>query len=305
MDKTVLIAGGSGLVGRRLQFFLKKKGYEARVLSRAPRRDGEFGWDTASGTIDPAALEGGTAVVNLAGAGIADKRWTPARKREIVDSRVQSARTLARALSQRAGPRPVVYVGASAIGLYGDTGDALLTEDSPAGVGFMPDCCAAWEEAARPFGEDLGMRSVLLRIGIVLSTEGGALPEVLRPARFGLGAYFADGQAWWSWIHIDDLCRMILWAIETPETTGIFNAVAPNPERNRALIRAVGRALDRSLIPLPAPAFALRLLLGEMSAVVLNSNRVSAQKVLDAHFTFEHPELSGALSDLLGAKRGT
>lgn len=299
MNTTVLIAGGSGLVGRRLQFFLKKNGYAARILTRTPRGEGEFRWDPASGEIDPAALEGVGAIVNLAGAGIADKRWTEARKREIVDSRVLSARTLAEAVGAQVGPKPAVYIGASAIGLYGDTGDALLSEDSPAGVGFMPECCMAWEAAARPFADVLGLRSALLRIGIVLSTQGGALPEVLRPARFGLGVSFGDGRAWWSWIHIDDLCRMIIWAIENPQAQGVYNAVAPAPERNKALIAAVGRAMGRTLLPLPAPSLALRLLLGEMSAVVLNSNRVSAQKVINVGFEFEYPELEGALRALL------
>ncbi|MFN4081919.1 MAG: TIGR01777 family oxidoreductase, partial [Saprospiraceae bacterium] len=270
MNTTVLIAGGSGLVGRRLQFFLKKKGYAARVLTRTPRREGDYRWNPASKEIDPAALEGVGAIVNLAGAGIADKRWTEARKREIVDSRVLSARTLVEAISAQGGPKAAVYIGASAIGLYGDTGDALLTEESPPGVGFMPECCMAWEAASRPFADALGLRSVLLRIGIVLSMEGGALPEVLRPARFGLGVSFGDGRAWWSWIHIDDLCRMIIWAIENAHVGGVYHAVAPAPERNKALIGAVGRAMGRALLPLPAPSFALRILLGEMSAVVLN-----------------------------------
>jgi uncharacterized protein (TIGR01777 family) len=298
MVKNVLLAGGTGLLGRRIAALLRERGHTVRLLTRTPRGPDQFRWDPAGGEIDLAAFDGGLhAVVNLAGESIADGRWTAARRRRIVDSRVESARLLAAAFEE-AGIRPAVYVSASAIGYYGDSGERRMTEgDQPVDASFMTQVCQAWEAAAGEVAA-LGIRTVIFRIGIVLSLEGGALPEVARPLRFGLGPYFGDGKAWWSWVHIDDLAQAFLWAIEHPEASGVFNLVAPEPVRNKPLVDAIARAMDRRVLPTPAPAFALRLALGDMSAVVLNSNLVSSDKLQQAGFGFRFRQLDAALVDL-------
>lgn len=293
-SKTILIAGGTGLVGTRLSKLLVEKGYTVRLLTRTPRGENQYSWDPAQGNIDMRALAGVDAIINLAGAGIADKRWTPERKRLLIDSRVQSADTLSKAL-KKVDQLPSVYLSASAQGYYGNTGEKLVDErDAPTEEAFMVDCCQQWEEAAEKVGA-LGMRTVIFRIGIVLAKEGGALPEIVRPLKLGVGGYFADGQAWWSWIHIDDLCRMFLWAIKNEHAEGIYNAVAPFPERNIDLLKKAAKAMDKHAIFVPAPAFALRLAMGEMSAVILNSNRLSAEKIMTEGFVFKYPRAEEAL----------
>lgn len=294
----ILIAGGTGLVGRRLTYWLQQAGYEVRILTRYPRASAHVLWNPEVGTIDDAAVAEADFIINLAGAGIADARWTPARKRELISSRVDSARTLKQAL-QRTGHRPKAYLAASAIGYYGNSLERLMQEsDVPADSSFMVQCCQQWEAASDEILE-LGIRTVVLRIGVVMSKEGGALAEFLKPLRFGLGTYFADGQAWYSWIHRDDLCRIFLWAMQEDAASGVFNAVAPRPERNIELLKKTAKAWGKPALFLSIPAFALRLVLGEMSAVVLNSNRVSAQRLLEAGFDFSYPHAAGALKQVL------
>jgi uncharacterized protein len=295
----ILIAGGTGLIGTQLTGMARAAGHEVRILTRRPSAQGHFQWDPAAGTIDDAALDGVQVVINLAGAGIADKRWTEARKRELIESRIQSADTL-RAALERTKKRPDVYVAASAIGIYGDSGETLVDETYQTdSQDFMVVCCRRWEEATQQVTA-LGIRTVTLRIGVVLAAAGGALQEFVRPLRLGVGGYFGDGQAWFSWIHYYDMCKMLLWAAQTPHLSGVYNAVAPHPVRNKPVVQAIGRAMGRWALYLPAPAWVMRLALGEMSAVVLNSNRVSAQRVLDAGFEFEYPDLDDALKNILG-----
>jgi uncharacterized protein len=293
--KTVVIAGGTGLVGLRLSHLLREKGCRVRLLSRRPKGEDQFAWNPAKGLLDEQALVGADAVINLAGAGIAEKRWTSARKRDLIDSRVQSG-TLLRAAIQKMATPPAVYLSASAIGYYGNSGEKNMSEsDAPVDDSFMVRCCRAWEQAAQTADAEQ-LRTVIFRIGVVLDLGGGALPEIAKPMYFGAAPWFADGRAWWSWIHLDDLCRMFIWALETPEIRGVYNAVAPHPARNADLVRAVRRALGRPALSVPAPAFVLRFVLGEMSAVVLNSNLVSADKILAAGFGFRYPELAPALA---------
>ncbi len=294
MSQTILLAGGTGFVGSRLQLLLREKGYTVRILSRNPKGDEQFAWDPEAGTIDSAALQGVQAVINLAGAGIADGRWTPERKRLIVDSRIQSAALLRDAI-RRSEALPEVYISASAIGYYGNSGEQLMHEsDPPATGGFLSETCRGWEAAADTVAT-LGIRTVKFRIGVVLGKEGGALREIARPVYFGLGAYFADGRAWYSWIHRDDLCRALIAGIENPAMAGVYNAVAPQPERIKPLVKSVAKALRRPAVFLPVPAFALRILFGEMADTILFSNLVSAEKLLQTGFEFQHPELDGAL----------
>lgn len=299
MSLSILLAGGAGFIGARMAEVFKGKGHEVRILTRTPRGAGQFAWDPAAGAIDDQAVAGADVVINLAGAGIADGRWTPVRKKLIIDSRVQSAHTLRDAF-QRLQHFPKTYLSISGIGYYGNSGENQVYEtDTPADNGFMVQCCAAWEQGVEEIGA-LGIRTVIFRAGIVLDKSGGALREMARPLLFGIGGYFADGQAWYSWIHRDDLCRMFLWAAETPAVEGIFNAVAPHPARNVDFIKAVARAMRKPALFIPAPAFALRLVFGEMADTILFSNRVSAEKVIAAGFHFQYPELSGALERIYG-----
>lgn len=296
---TVLIAGGTGLIGSRLTELLRLRTYTVRLLSRSPKGEEQFAWDPAKGTIDDAALTGVDYVINLAGAGIADQRWTEERKREIIDSRVQSTRLL-RDSFERLQIRPKAYLSASAIGYYGNSGERRMREiDQPVEESFMVQCCRTWEEVADEVAA-LGIRTVKFRIGVVLAKEGGALLEFIKPMRFGIGAYFADGRAWYSWIHRNDLCRAFLWAMENEAISGVYNAVAPLPERNKPLVQATATALDKSVLIVPVPAFGLRLALGEMADVVLNSNLISAEKIQAAGFVFEYPALANALRHILG-----
>ncbi|MCS6928799.1 MAG: TIGR01777 family oxidoreductase [Saprospiraceae bacterium] len=297
MEKTVLIAGGSGFIGSRLVEMLEEKGYSTRILTRMPRAVNHYEWDPLAGRIDDKAVVGANVVINLAGAGIADKRWTPERKRLIVASRVESARVLREAF-QRLSYQPEAYLAASAIGYYGNSGERWMTEnDPPADQSFLSASTVEWERATETIGA-LGIRTAVFRIGIVLERSGGALREIARPLKFGLGAYFADGQAWYSWIHRDDVCRMFLWAMRYSSVEGIYNAVAPHPVRNRELVHATARAMKRWTVHVPVPAFALRLMLGEMATVVLHSTRVSAAKIQQTGFTFQYPHLEEALAHI-------
>lgn len=294
---TILLAGGTGFIGSRLQTMLRERGHTVRLLSRRPKGVDQFAWDPLAGALDETALRGADAVVNLAGAGIADKRWTPARKRLLLESRTKSA-ALLRDAFQRAGQRPEVYVSASAIGYYGDSDEQLMREnDPPVGSGFLAQTCQVWEQAAGEVAA-LGIRTVVLRIGIVLDQTGGALHEIVRPLRFGIGAYFGDGRAWYSWIHRDDVCRAIIFALENRQIEGAFNAVAPHPVRNRELVKAAAKARQRPAFLAPAPVFALRLALGEMADAILQSNRVSAEKLTQTGFIFQYPELDAAMAEI-------
>ncbi len=301
MKKIILLAGGSGLIGTRLTTILQEQQYTVRLLTRTPRNTNEFKWNPINGEIDDSALQNVDYVVNLAGAGIADKRWTAARKRAIVESRVQAAQVLADAFV-RTAVLPKAYVSASAIGFYGNSGEQLMTEsDSPVENTFMVECCRQWEAAA-DIVASLGVRTVKLRIGVVMAKEGGALAEIVKPLRWGLGAYFGSGHAWWSWIHLDDVCRSMLWAIENPAAAGVYNIVAPKPVRGVELVHAAAKAMKQPAIFLPAPSIALQLMLGEMSAVVLNSNHVSSRKIEQAGFKFLYPGLPDAMAAIFSAE---
>lgn len=294
--KKILLAGGTGLVGSRLTDMLIAQGYHVHILSRRPHQDhgqvSYFQWDTAARQLDAAALEV-DAIVNLAGAGIADKRWTADRKKTIIQSRTDSAALIAQALASH--PNPPYYLGASAIGYYGDQGPTLLNENSPAGSDFLSTSCQAWESAHHAIAQHSD--TAILRIGIVLSTDGGALPKMLMTKGFRIFSYFGDGSQWYSWIHIDDLCRMIIHLVEQ-RLTGTYNAVAPHPQTNKALMETLLDSTSLSGLLLPAPRAAMRLAMGEMADIVLDSTRVSAQKILDTGFKFTFPKLEAAFRDL-------
>lgn len=300
--KKVLITGGTGLVGKRLSELLLEKGYEPVLLSRNPKplsKTKQYRWDIGKNFIEPAAIEEADYIVHLAGEGIADKPWTSARKKQLLESRTKSSEVLLQAL--KAYPNKVkAVVAASAIGFYGNTGDSLITEDAPSGKGFLSEVCVAWEKATTPFAEVT--RLAQLRIGIVLSTQGGALTELQKPINFGLGAYIGNGNQFYSWIHIDDLCGIIIHALEHEEVIGVYNAVAPNPVRNRDLVDAIRFALKKPSVGLPSPEFAIKLIMGEMAAVVLDSCKVSAQKIIQSGYQFKFKLPTPALHDLYKRK---
>lgn len=300
---SILLAGGAGLIGRRLRNILSQEGHKVSILSRKNNPYGEFPtfvWDPEKGVIDHDAVRQADVVINLAGAGIADARWTPERKREIIESRTRSTRLLLESF-QCTGHSPQGFLSGAAIGYYGERGNEELTENAAPGKGFLAESCVAWEQAIAEVGA-AGIRTAAFRIGIVLSTRGGALEKMLLPARLGAGTYFGNGAQWYSWIHIDDVCRMFLYAIQNTEMTGVFNAVAPEPVTNKDLSLALMRALGKPPVLLPAPAFALRWAMGEMADVVLNSTKVSSRKMEQAGFQFQFGNLDAAFADLL--KRG-
>lgn len=300
----IVVLGGSGLIGRALVARLAADGVEAWVVSRAPEglRDlpvgvRATGWDGRTAAGFAALVDGAHALVNLAGEGIADGRWSAARKRRIVESRTAAAAACREAIEQAAN-RPAVWVQASAVGYYGSRGDEELTESSPAGdTGFLAATTAAWE-ASSIASEALGVRRVLLRTGVVLDPEGGALGKMLTPFRLGLGGPLGDGRQWFPWIHRDDQVAAIRFLIDRDDLAGPFNLVAPQPLRNADFGRTLAGALGRPFL-LPAPAFALRAAFGEMAETILGSQRVLPRRLLEAGFTFRFPEIGAALADLL------
>jgi uncharacterized protein len=301
--KTVVIAGGSGLIGRHLSELLMASGYEVLWLSRKANpkaRFATFAWNPSDGTMDETPLERADFVINLAGSGIVDSRWTARTKQEIIDSRVQSADLIAQFLTTKKH-NIKAYIGASAIGFYGHRGDEWLYENMPSGNGFLAESTLAWERGTEQVAAT-GVRTATLRIGIVLSKLGGALPKMLMSFNFLMGFYFGSGKQHYSWIHIEDMARMFQFALENESVQGIYNAVAPKVVDNKTLTRNVGVALGRPALLLPAPAFALRLLMGEMSTVILNSVRVSSHKIEAAGFQFLFPESVAALRDVLRRK---
>lgn len=304
--QTVLITGGTGMVGTSLTQLLLSKGYQVIILTRKPQTSPIPNltyavWDIAKGTIDPLAFEKADTIVHLAGAGVADKRWSKKRKQEIVDSRVMSGALLVKYLTAHTHQVKTV-VTASAIGWYGpDTAESLMngfTETDPVDGAFLGDTCKQWEDSVKPI-ETLGIRLVTLRIGIVLNKQGGALAEFIKPAKFGLATIFGTGNQMVSWIHYKDLCKMILFGIETNSIHGVYNAVSPDPTSNKDLIIAITKKLRGFYLPIPVPAFVLNIMLGEMSIEILKSAKVSSNKIQEADFKFDYPTLNSALHELL------
>ncbi|MCC3152875.1 TIGR01777 family oxidoreductase [Hymenobacter sp. BT770] len=302
--RKVLITGGTGLIGTRLAEMLIDSGYEVALLSREPTKSNHFRsfrWDPQAGTIDEAAIPYADYIVNLAGASVSDGKWTDERKRDIMTSRLGGLALLHRELAKQTH-HVKAFISASAIGVYGDTADTILTEETPPGLpthDFLADVAHQWELATEPIAA-LGIRTVIPRIGIVLSTEGGALPQMARPMKLGAGAALGSGKQFMSWIHLDDLCRLIMAMIDDDSWRGTYNAVAPAPVTNQQFTETLAQVLHRRLVLPKVPAFGLKLALGEMSEIVLASQRVSADKVLAQGFTYEYPELRGALDALYG-----
>ncbi|MGH2688607.1 MAG: TIGR01777 family oxidoreductase, partial [Actinomycetota bacterium] len=261
---TVVVAGSSGLIGTALVAALEAEGTSVVRLLRpgSPPADNGAAWDPDAGTIDAAALEGADAVVNVAGAGVGDHRWTDAHKAAVLRSRVGTTALLAETLPTLSHP-PAVFVSGSASGYYGDRGDDILDEDSGPGAGFLADVCRRWEGAAQP-AAGAGIRTVQIRSGIVLSGAGGALGRLLLPFRLGLGGRIGSGRQWWSWISIHDEVDAIRHVIRTPGLSGPVNLTSPTPVRNDEFVATLGRVLRRPAF-LPVPRFALRAALGDFA----------------------------------------
>jgi uncharacterized protein (TIGR01777 family) len=298
----IVIAGGSGFLGRPLAAALAADGHDIVTLSRgaaatgAQARTRAVAW-TPDGSIGPwaAEIDGAGAVVNLAGESIAGKRWTAEQKRRILDSRVLATRSLVAAIAGARTP-PAVLVSGSAVGYYGPRGDEKIPEDTPPGSDFLANVCVQWEgEAARA---KAATRVVLLRTGLALERDGGALPQMLPPFQFGAGGPVGSGRQFWPWIHRADWIALVQWAIRTPAVAGAINGTAPNPVTNAEFARALGRAMHRPAF-MPAPAFALKLLLGEMAdALLLSGQRAVPERPEQLGFTFRYSRLDEALSAL-------
>lgn len=297
MGKKVLITGGTGLVGSHLIPMLKANGHEVVVLSRSKDSTKSypiFEWDYKKEYIEAGAFNGVDAVIHLAGAGVAEKRWTPERKDEIYNSRTKTSYLLYKTLKEV--PNQVkTFISASAIGYYGlDTGNINLKETAPVGHDFLAHVVDAWETSTSKVTE-LDIRLIQLRIGVVLAKEGGALVELLKPP---VAAPLGKGSQYMSWIHIDDLCKMFVYALENEQMLGTYNAAAPRPMTNKELTREAAKAMGKTFIPIPVPGLVLKLMLGEMAKMVIGGNRVSCEKIMEAGFQFEYPKLADALKDL-------
>ena len=292
----VLITGGSGLVGQQLTKLLKAEGHEVAWLSRSKRSTKDvhtFQWNVDRQTIDAEAIEWADGIVHLAGAGVADKRWTNSRKQEILTSRTESTKLLYSAISQ-SKKKPEAFVSASAIGYYGfTTSDLWLDENSPSGNGFLADVTVAWEQEIKQIAT-LGLPTSWIRIGIVLSRNGGALAEMTKPPVL---APLGSGNQWMPWIHESDLCYLFMHALEQKHK-GAINGVAPNPELHKDFIRSLASSASKPYLPIPAPEFVLRLVLGEMAGMLVNGTRISAQHAKEIGFSFRYPTLNEALTSL-------
>lgn len=303
-QKTIIIGGGTGALGRRLCSQLAQRGDQVIVLSRdaakarqtVPQATEWISWSNSPGSYHP-AFEQADAVVNLAGASIAGQRWTADYKREILSSRVEATRSLVEAIGRSPQP-PRIFLSASGVDYYGDKGQLLIDEQATAGKNFLARVCVAWEQEAQR-AEQYGLRTVMLRTGIVLDPEEGALAKLLLPFKLGLGGPILPGTQWWSWIHIDDIIGLYLFALDNEQLQGPLNATAPNPVQNRDFAATLGRVLGRPAL-IPTPALGLQLALGEMAIPLLvEKQRAIPRKALEYGYQFRYPDLEPALKSLL------
>jgi uncharacterized protein (TIGR01777 family) len=288
------VSGVSGPIGAALLPLLKARGFEVTRLVRGIAKNGQIAWDPAQ-PLSPHSVSGFDAVVHLAGETIFG-RWTETKRLRILDSRVQGTKNLAAALA-KSSPRPRVLISGSAIGYYGHRGDEILRERSSSGQGFLAEVCRQWETATQP-AANAGVRTVFIRTGIVLSRSGGALPKMLLPFRFGLGGNMGSGEQWWSWIHVHDLVAAIHHCIKSDLLQGPVNGVSPKPATNAEFTKTLAAVLSRPAI-FPVPAFAARLVFGEMAdEMLLASQRVEPEALITSGYPFQYVELRKALQDL-------
>jgi uncharacterized protein len=293
----ILISGGSGLIGKNLAENLKLRGHEVAVLSRNKNSSWfikQFRWDYTRHFIEEGALEGVECLIHLAGAGIADKHWTKARKNELIESRVESLRFL----SEHVKPSLKILIGGSAIGYYGgDTAENEMDISSKNGSGFLAECTQVWEAEEEKFANKHNLRLCKIRTGVVLSLKGGAFPQLLNPVKWGIGSALGSGRQWISWIHETDLVQIFVDSVENANGPALINAVAPEPIRQRDLSKSIAKVLNKPFFFPAVPAWLLKILLGEMSVVVLGSSKVKTN--LNSK-SFKFPNLEKALGGLLG-----
>jgi hypothetical protein len=296
---TILITGGTGLIGSYLSDQFYADGYHVTHLSRRSV-NGKFKtyqWNIDQKYIDKEAIESADYIIHLAGAGVADKKWTNERKKLLYDSRIDSTRLLFEQVKEH-NPNLRQFICASAIGYYGiDTDDQWLNEDADPGEGFLADIVKDWEKEADAF-KALGIPTSKVRIGIVLTTEGGALEKIMQPIKYGVGAPLGTGKQYMSWIHIEDLARIFKFVIDH-SLEGAVNGVGPNPVTNKAFTKTLASVLKKPIFLPNVPSFVMKLMLGEMSSIVLGGNRVSAEKIEDKGFKFTYPTLDKALRNLI------
>ena len=300
MDK-VLLVGGSGMVGKQLQKKLLARGYTVLILGRSESKSENvksYLWNIATKKIDEEAIKSADYIINLAGAGIADRRWTASRKKEIVSSRVGATNLLIQTII-KTKTNPKAFISASAIGYYGAlTSDKIFTEDDLPSNDFLSHCCQLWEQSSNKI-EDLSIRRVVLRIGVVLSEKGGALSKIKAPFRLGLGSAIGSGKQYIPWVHIDDLCECFIKAIEDPLMKGPYNIVSPNPTPNSEFSAVLAQVLKKPYWLPNIPERLIQLFMGEMAVIVTKGSRVSCNKILSNGFMFKYPNLKEALKHLL------
>ncbi|MCC6286523.1 MAG: TIGR01777 family protein [Chitinophagaceae bacterium] len=303
---TILIGGGSGLIGQRLSTMLLEKGHDVIILSRKIKEPAQPHlcyalWNPDKHTIDINAIAKSDYIINLAGEGVADKRWTKKRKKILRESRTKSCALIVHTLRNNANKIKAV-INASGIGWYGDdtnNSKQAFTEDMPAANDFLGETCKAWEESIAPVTA-LGKRLVIIRTGIVLSKEGGALPAFIKPVRFGFAPVLGNGKQIQSWIHIDDICRMYIHALENESVQGAYNAAAPKPVDIKELVTTLAKKMKGSFyIPIYVPSFLLKIILGELSTEVLKSITVSSTRIRNTGFQFIFPSIEAAVNDVI------
>lgn len=299
MKETVLITGANGLIAKELSKRLEKE-YTVRFLTRKKKHNSEFEWDLKNGTVDEAAFENISHVIHLAGAGVAEKRWTDERKKEIISSRVDSAQLILKTL-QKNKQKLKSFVSASGINYYGtETTEKIFTEEDGPGNDFLSKVTVLWEQAADEFkNKQAAERVVKLRTGVVLSEKEGALKKMLPTIKSGIGSPLGTGKQYMPWIHIHDICSMYEFALKNPELQGAFNAVAPEHATNRDLTEKAAQVLKKPLFMPNVPGFILKLIFGELSVAVLEGSRASCEKIQNAGFQFKFPHVTEALKDLL------
>lgn len=299
MKEIVLITGANGLIAKELSGKLEKQ-YTVRLLTRKKKHENEFEWDLENGIVDEAAFEDLSHVIHLAGAGVAEKRWTDERKKEIISSRVDSAGLILKTL-QKKNLKLKSFTSASGINYYGtETTEKIFTEQDAPGDDFLSEVTILWEQAADKFSDqEVAERVVKLRTGVVLSEKEGALKKILPTLKAGIGSPLGTGKQYMPWIHIQDICSMYEFALKNPEPQGAFNAVAPEHATNKDLTEKAARVLKKPLLMPNVPGFILKLIFGELSVAVLEGSRASCEKIQSAGFQFKFPCLEEALEDLL------
>lgn len=299
MKETILITGGHGLIAQKLAKKLDKN-YNVRLLTRNKRQENEFKWDIEKGIIDEKALIGVHHIIHLAGANVAEKRWTKKRKLEIISSRVNSAKILLNALEKN-NIKISSFISASAVGFYGtETTEKIYTEKDHKGTDFLSNVVFLWEHMADQFlKQKIAERVVKLRTGVVLSGNGGALTKMMAPINYYIGAVLGSGKQYMPWIHIEDICAMYEFAINNSKVKGVYNAASPTPTTNQELTRKIANILKKPLLFPNIPSFIIKLIFGESAVILLEGSRVSANKITNEGFDFNYPDLQSALANLL------